>query len=74
MPKMSGIELLIEAKENFPEIPIMLMTGQSPAFSKEDARSSGADDYITKPFKNVEIVSKIRGCLMRVRRPMAKSK
>ena len=73
MPQMSGTELLVEVKENFPDIPIILMTGYDLDFTKEDAISSGADDYITKPFKNVEIIHIIRTCLTRNKRKMVNS-
>ena len=60
MPGMSGIELLVKIKDEHPNIPVIMMTGFSLDFSKEQALSSGADDYITKPFKNVEITTKVR--------------
>lgn len=71
MPKMSGTELLIKVKENYPNIPVILMTGQRLDFTKEEAINSGADDYITKPFKNIEIIDKIRSCLHRTKRTIS---
>ena len=69
---MSGIKLLIKVKENYPNIPVILMTGQRLDFTKEEAIDSGADDYITKPFKNVEIIDKIRSCLLCTKRQLVK--
>ncbi|KAA3637761.1 MAG: response regulator [Calditrichaeota bacterium] len=60
MPVMSGLELLVLIKERHRDIPVIMMTGFSLDFTKEQALSSGADDYITKPFKNVEIITKVR--------------
>ena len=72
MPEMTGPELLIEVKERYPAKPVLLMTGLGLEFTKEEAIASGADDYITKPFKNVEILQKVRNHYRRSKKVTAK--
>ena len=55
MPRMSGIELLIKVKEKYPHIAVVVMTGFGDVHTPEEARSLGADEYITKQFKAREI-------------------
>ena len=55
MPGTDGLELLRRIKEDYPGICVIMMTGYSDAFSVKDVLMLGADDYITKPFKSLEI-------------------
>ena len=59
MPGMSGLELLNRIKEKYPAMPVLFITGQTERFTKECALAAGADNYITKPFKNVEIAQRL---------------
>lgn len=74
LPGMNGIELLVKIKEQFPHMPVLLITGHSGQYSAIDALSHGADGYITKPFKNVEIVKKLVVWVDRSRRRMKSMK
>ncbi|UCC43809.1 MAG: response regulator [Candidatus Zixiibacteriota bacterium] len=60
MPQMSGIELLTEVKEKHPTVPVLLMTGHGGDYSEDEMLEAGADGYIAKPFKNMEIISLVR--------------
>jgi len=55
MPVMDGIALALTIKRDFPDIPILLMTG----FADQRERASGLDaivnDVVTKPFSIAEI-------------------
>ncbi len=55
MPEMDGFALLRSVKEKYPNIGVIMMTAYADAYSVKDALLLGADDYITKPFKSVEI-------------------
>jgi CheY-like chemotaxis protein len=57
---MTGIELLKTLKLNYPNLPVVLMTGSSESFGARQIMLAGADGFITKPFHNVEIVRKLR--------------
>jgi len=55
MPKMTGIELLTEAKKIRPELPVVLMTAFATVQTAVEAMRLGAYDYIQKPFEADEI-------------------
>src|SRR5436190_22724851 len=55
MPRMTGIELLAEAKRLRPEMPVVLMTAFATVQTAVEAMKLGAYDYIQKPFEGEEI-------------------
>ena len=66
MPEMDGIELLKVVKENHPNVGVIMMTAYADTCSVKDALLLGADDYVTKPFKTVEICMIIERAYWRV--------
>lgn len=59
MPGMNGLELLVKIKEKYPTLPVLLITGHAGQYTKEEVLAAGADSYITKPFKNIEIAQRL---------------
>jgi len=55
MPGINGIELIRYAKEHFPEVPTLVITGFPSVGTAVDAVKSGALDYLTKPFTAEEL-------------------
>jgi DNA-binding NtrC family response regulator len=55
MPKMTGLELLAEAKRLRPDMPVVLMTAFATVANAVEAMKLGAYDYIQKPFNGDEI-------------------
>src|SRR5712671_5300760 len=55
MPKMSGTELLAEARKIRPEMPVVLMTAFATVSTAVEAMKLGAYDYIQKPFDGEQI-------------------
>jgi two-component system, NtrC family, response regulator HydG len=55
MPKMTGIELLAEAKRLRADMPVVLMTAFATVQTAVEAMKLGAYDYIQKPFDGEEI-------------------
>lgn len=51
MPHMDGFSLLTHLYKYFPDIPVIVQTGQSAAKTKQIALESGAISYIEQPFK-----------------------
>jgi DNA-binding NtrC family response regulator len=49
MPGMSGLELLARVRESWPDLVVMLLTGQAELSVAVDAMRRGAFDYLTKP-------------------------
>jgi DNA-binding NtrC family response regulator len=55
MPRMTGIELLAEAKKIRPDMPVVMMTAFATVQTAVEAMKFGAYDYIQKPFDGDEI-------------------
>ena len=53
MPEMDGIELTEAVKEdpNYSHLPIILLTAKTQEEDREEALKTGADEYLTKPFR-----------------------
>jgi DNA-binding NtrC family response regulator len=60
MPKMDGITLLNEVKQNYPDTEVIIITGFGSIDTAVDAMKKGAADYVTKPFNLDELILKIR--------------
>jgi len=56
MPGMSGIELLASLKEQYPQIPVVIMTAYSDLDSAVSAYEGGAFEYLPKPFDTNEAI------------------
>ncbi|HAY21783.1 MAG TPA: DNA-binding response regulator, partial [Desulfobacterales bacterium] len=63
MPRMSGIELLEQLKQVYPDLPVIMMTAYGTVEKAVEAMKKGAFDYILKPFKNEEILLTIAKAL-----------
>jgi len=50
MPRMDGFELLAHIMEQYPDIPVIIITGYSTPEMEQLAREGGAVGYISKPF------------------------
>jgi len=55
MPRMNGMELLTEIRSKYPGVSVVLITGHGSEYNAEAVTEAGADQFITKPFKNTEI-------------------
>ena len=65
MPVMDGWELTRELRRCYPRLPIMLVTARDTIEDKRTGFTSGADDYLTKPFSVIELVSRVKAVLRR---------
>lgn len=70
LPKMNGIEVCKRIREHS-QIPIIILTAKDGVTDKVIGLDYGADDYMTKPFSNEELIARIRALL---RRTKAKTK
>ncbi|MBI2951235.1 sigma 54-interacting transcriptional regulator, partial [bacterium] len=65
MPHMSGRSLLRELRSD-PElrpIPVVFLTARAGAESRVESLDAGADDYLTKPFDEGELLARVRNLL-----------
>jgi CheY-like chemotaxis protein len=62
MPKMDGLSALRALKRDpaTAEIPVILLTANPNRFSREDAVSSGATTFLTKPFSPTQLLEEMR--------------
>jgi len=63
MPGVDGMEFLVQLRSLQPEIPVIMMTAYATVEKAVEAMKCGAFDYITKPFKNEELILTIRKAL-----------
>lgn len=66
LPDRSGTSVCHQLRE-ICSIPIIMLTANSAEKQKVDSLNDGADDYVTKPFNNDELVARIRANLRRGR-------
>lgn len=61
MPHKDGYELIqdIRSDDTYNAIPLMVLTGRSSEKDREEALSRGANSYILKPFKEMELRQKL---------------
>ena len=64
LPEKDGIEILKEVRE-FSDIPVIMLTAKNDEYDKVLGLESGSDDYITKPFSILELISRIKAVLRR---------
>ena len=50
MPEMDGVEVLQRAKEEFPDLGVVMMTAYATVETAVEAMKIGAQDYLVKPF------------------------
>ncbi|MCD8390707.1 MAG: response regulator transcription factor [Firmicutes bacterium] len=67
LPETDGITLLKELKSNvrYMEKPVIMLTAKSMEIDKIQGLDAGADDYMTKPFGVMELISRINAVLRR---------
>lgn len=68
LPGMSGLEVLdqLRADESGQDIAVLLLTARREEPDRIKGLSSGADDYLTKPFSPQELVLRVRNILRRM--------
>ena len=63
LPNIKGEVICKEIKKNFPDTPVIVLTGKTALEDKIQVFDLGADDYITKPFEPEELIRRIRARL-----------
>lgn len=56
MPGMSGLELLGLIREQWPHLPVVIMTGYATRETKREAERQGATTWLPKPFGPPELL------------------
>ncbi|MFA5523233.1 MAG: diguanylate cyclase [Tissierellales bacterium] len=65
MPQIDGYEIIELIRKTEPEMPIIILSGKTNTENKTRALGIGADDYITKPFQEEELIARVERALTR---------
>ncbi|GAB4528944.1 MAG: response regulator transcription factor [Anaerolineae bacterium] len=65
LPKLVGVEVVRQIRESA-ATPIILLTALSNEPDRITGLEAGADDYITKPFSNLELIARVKALFRRV--------
>ena len=65
MPDMDGFEFCRHARKYYDELPILMLTAKGDISQKVEGFELGADDYLVKPFENMELIMRVRALLKR---------
>lgn len=76
MPDLDGIGVVTRLRSLADEIPILMLTARDAVEHRVEGLSSGADDYLVKPFATAELLARIQALLRRMKtgegeRPLA---
>lgn len=67
LPDISGLDICRRIREKY-HYPVLMLTAKGEEIDKITGLSLGADDYVTKPFKPLEIVARVKAQLRRYTR------
>ena len=67
LPDEDGVSILkkLKSRPDTENIPVIMMTAKSSEYDKVLGLDSGADDYITKPFGVMELISRVQAVIRR---------
>ena len=70
LPGEDGMAILKKLKNNkkTKDIPVIMVTAKGTEYDKVSGLDAGADDYVTKPFGMMELVSRIKAVLRRAKK------
>ena len=72
LPDEDGLSLLtkIRSSASYGDIPVIIVTAKTAEIDAVKGLDMGADDYITKPFGVMELVSRVKAILRRAKKPV----
>lgn len=65
LPDRNGLEVCKELRNNHIETPVLFLTALNTPDNVAIGLNAGADDYLAKPFKFIELVARIKALLRR---------
>ncbi len=65
LPKLDGMTVLRRWREGQRLMPVLALTARDSWRDKVDGIDSGADDYLTKPFRIEEVIARVRSLIRR---------
>ena len=65
LPDIDGFEVLRRLRDSRVDTPVLILSGLTEAEDKVKGLGTGADDYMTKPFNNKELLARIQAIIRR---------
>ncbi|MBI5533553.1 MAG: sigma-54-dependent Fis family transcriptional regulator [Deltaproteobacteria bacterium] len=67
MPGASGLDLIRHVRDNFKSTEVLMITGYPSVEGAVEAVKTGADDYLSKPFTDEELLTAVKGAFEKLR-------
>lgn len=65
MPRLEGTEVCASIRQMDPDVPILILSAKGDILDKREGFGAGADDYLTKPFNEEEVLLRVEALLRR---------
>jgi two-component system OmpR family response regulator len=65
LPRVDGLTLLRRWRESGKAVPVLVLTARTSWHEKVQGIDSGADDYVSKPFRVEEVLARLRALIRR---------
>ncbi len=65
LPRLDGLEVLRRARQAGNQTPVIILTARAELDEKLQGLDAGADDYLTKPFHNEELLARTKALIRR---------
>jgi len=65
LPDLDGLTLLRRWRQGGNTIPVLILTARGSWMERVDGFDAGADDYLPKPFRNEELIARLKALLRR---------
>ncbi|WP_218354019.1 response regulator transcription factor [Alteromonas lipotrueiana] len=65
LPKLDGFDVIRKARQQEVGCPVLILTARDRWQEKVEGLDAGADDYLTKPFHNEELLARVKALIRR---------
>ena len=65
LPKLDGFDVIRQARSSDVSTPVLILTARDRWQEKVEGLDAGADDYLTKPFHNEELLARVKALIRR---------
>ncbi len=69
LPRVDGLSVLRQARQRWPALPVLVLTARDGVEDRVAGLNAGADDYLTKPFSQQELLARLHALLRRASLP-----